>query len=89
MARHYRFRRLLTIGMAAGLLKFRLKARPRKKFDMDKVSQADAQKWFRFDKSHLEQLRTALRIPDILITPERDRASGVEAICIVGVILGP
>ncbi|GAV08288.1 hypothetical protein RvY_18004 [Ramazzottius varieornatus] len=83
MAPHYKLKRLVAIGMAAGLLKYRLKARPRRKFDFGRISQASAQKWFRFDKLHLERLRLALRVPDVVYTPERDRATGLEAICIV------
>ncbi|GAU94738.1 hypothetical protein RvY_06461 [Ramazzottius varieornatus] len=83
MAPHYKLKRLVAIGMAAGLLKFRLKARPRRKFDFSRISQTSAQKWFRFDKLYLERLRLALRIPDVVYTPERDRATGLKAICIV------
>ena len=50
---------------------------------MARISDDDAQKWFRFDKSHLERLRLALRIPDVFYTDEQDRVTGVEAICIV------
>ncbi|GAU87114.1 hypothetical protein RvY_00011 [Ramazzottius varieornatus] len=42
MAPHYKLKRLAAIGMAAGLLKFRLEARPRRKFDFSRISQASA-----------------------------------------------
>ena len=58
------FKKLIPLGGAAGILKFRTKARRIRRFDLARISDEDAQLWFRFDKSHLEKLRLALRIPD-------------------------
>ena len=79
----YSLNSLIALGATAGILKFRTGARRRGKFDLAVISDDDAQKWFRFDKNHLERLRRALRIPDLVKTEERDRASGVEALCII------
>ena len=79
----YSLTNLIALGAAAGILKFRTGAQRRRKFDLAKISDDDAQKWFRFDKSHLERLRHTLRIPDLIKTEKRDRASGVVALCIV------
>ena len=83
MPAKYNFKKLFASGAAAGILKFRTGARKRRKFDLARMSDDDAQKWFRFDKNHLERLRVALRIPDVFCTDERDHVTGLEAICIV------
>lgn len=47
------------------------------------ISDADAQKWFRFDKGDITRLQHALQVPDHVVTRNRDHANGDEAFCIL------
>lgn len=52
-------------------------------FNLDTYTIADCVEKFRFTPSTLRQLAVLLRIPERVITTERTRCSGVEALCIL------
>lgn len=52
-------------------------------FDLDAFTNREIRNMFRFSRPNLERLRTALRIPDQIITKTRDNLSGMEALCIM------
>ncbi|XP_055348000.1 uncharacterized protein LOC129595112 [Paramacrobiotus metropolitanus] len=52
-------------------------------FDPSVFTERESWRFFRFTMSQIEELRKRLLIPDIVVTAERDRASGVEALCIL------
>ena len=52
-------------------------------FDLAALTDREVRHLFRFQREDLLRLRTALRIPDQVITAQRDRVSGNEAFCIL------
>ncbi|GAV08938.1 hypothetical protein RvY_18556 [Ramazzottius varieornatus] len=52
-------------------------------FDLDDYSDKECRAYFRFKREALFQLLEAFGIPDVVRTPSRDSATGLEALCIV------
>ncbi|XP_055345269.1 uncharacterized protein LOC129593104 [Paramacrobiotus metropolitanus] len=52
-------------------------------FDPRVFSERESWRYFRFTMPEIEDLRKRLMIPDVVITTRRERASGVEALCIL------
>ncbi|GAU93734.1 hypothetical protein RvY_05626 [Ramazzottius varieornatus] len=58
-------------------------ARREQSFDLDDYSDKECRAYFRFKREALFQLLEAFGIPDVVRTPSRDSATGLEALCIV------
>ena len=56
---------------------------PAARFRFDTYSEAQCKIFFRFEKHDMLRLVEALRIPAVVVAPDRSRATGVEALCIV------
>ena len=52
-------------------------------FDLDNISTEKCWTEFRFKKDHLFELREVLRIPEEIVTHNRRRVDGMEALCIL------
>lgn len=84
MALRFGAKRVLSVAIALKLITFRksLPCYP-VSFSLAGISRDDAQKWFRFKKEELKKLQLALRIPKKIVTAHRDRACGLQALCIL------
>jgi nuclease HARBI1 len=56
---------------------------PTTRFSLDNCSEAQFKAIFRFERHDISRLAATLRIPAVVIAPNRSRATGIEALCIM------
>ena len=55
----------------------------RERFTINLSTKKECHRKFRFHKPDLKRLRQSLQIPDTIITKQRLKVSGIEALCIL------
>lgn len=60
---------------------------PTARFDFASMTDADCVDAFRFDKQGIVKLCHILQIPTVVITEARDRILGVDAMCMVWIVV--
>jgi hypothetical protein len=56
---------------------------PHLRWNLNDLTDAECNKYFRFSHRNIQMLVTKLEFPDVLITPNRDRIMSVEAFCLL------
>lgn len=56
---------------------------PSSRLSLDDFTDADCKIAFRFDRQGVEKLCVLLRLPDVVVTPSRDKCLAIEALCLV------
>jgi nuclease HARBI1 len=82
VARHRR-RQALLVHLVRAATQPERPLVPEVRFRLRDVADANCILDFRFDRQGIQRLFVALRLPDVIITPQRDRVPGIEALCMV------